>query len=133
MQTLHFRHASTTKMTAEAKLFWWPNLSIDIEDKVKKCAACMSSGKNLKYQLPEEYHGILKVLTEPGQELQIDFTGKLNKIKMNGENQTLITTDRFSKQPTVKVCKITESKEVINFLESNFNLHGTPEKTKSDK
>ena len=41
----------------------------------------MSSGKNLKYQLPKHEFGKLKTLTEPGQEIQIDFSGKLNNKK----------------------------------------------------
>ena len=85
--TLHFGHAGTTKMTAEAKIFWWPNINKDIEKKVKNCIACLSSGKNLKYQIPKNESGKLKVLTEPGQEFQIDFTGKLHNKKLNGENQ----------------------------------------------
>ena len=105
LDTLHFGHAGTTKMTAEAKIFWWPNINKDIEDKVKFCIACMSSGKNLKYQLPKNESGNLKTLTEPGQEFQIDFTGKLHNKKLNGENQLLIAVDRFSKWPTVKSAK----------------------------
>ena len=76
LDTLHFGHAGTTTMTAEAKIFWWPNINKDIEDKVKSCIACMSSGKNLKYQLPKNESGKLKTLTEPGQEIRIYFTGK---------------------------------------------------------
>ena len=120
-------------MTAEAKIFWWPNINKDIEDKVKFCIACMSSGKNFKYQLPKNESEKLKTLTEPGQEIQIDFTGKLHNKKLNGENQLLIAVDRFIKWPTVKICKTSESKEVINFLKQNFNLYGLPEKIKSDK
>ena len=78
LDTLHFGHVGTTKMTAEAKIFWRLNINKDIEDKVKSCIACMSSGKNLKYQLPKNESGKLKTLTEPGQEIQIDFTGKLH-------------------------------------------------------
>ena len=33
----------------------------------------------------------------------------------------------------MKSCKSSETKEVINFLTSNFNLYGIPEKIKSDK
>ena len=133
LNTLHFGHAGTTKMRAEAKIFWWPNITKDIEEKVKNCLACLSSGKNLKYQLPKNESGKLKTLTEPGQKLQIDFTGKLHNKKLNGESQLLIAVDRFSKWPTVKICKTSETKEVINFLKQNFNLYGIPEKIKSDK
>ena len=62
-------------MTVEVKIFWWPNINKDIEEKVENCIACLSSGENLKYQRPKKESGKLKVLTEPGQEIQIDFTG----------------------------------------------------------
>ena len=74
-----------------------------------------------------------KVLTEPCLEIQIDFTGKLHNKKLNGENQLLITIDRFSKRPTVKICKTAERKEVFIFLTQNFNLYRIPEKINSDK
>ena len=82
LDTLHFGHAGATKMTAEAKIFWWPNMLKEIEDKTKNCVACMSSGKNLKYLLPKNEFEKLKTLTEPGQEIQIDFSGKLNNKKI---------------------------------------------------
>ena len=95
--------------------------------------ACMSLGKNLKYQPPKQNFGKLKTLTEPGQEIQIDFSGKLNNKNLNGDHQILIAIDRFSKWPTAKICKSSETKEVINFLKQNFNLYGLPEKIKTDK
>ena len=133
LDILHFGHAGLTKMTAEAKTFWWPNITRDIENKAKDCTACLASGKNLKYQLPNSHYGKLKTLTDPGQEIQIDFTGKLHNKKINGDVQILIAIDRFSKWPTVKICKTAETKEVINFLINNFNLYGIPEKIESDK
>ena len=120
-------------MTAEAKIFWRPNMQKEIEDKAKNCVACMSSGTNLKYQLPKNEFGKLKTLTEPGQEIQIDFSGKLNNKKLNGEYQIIIAIDRFSKRPTATICKSSETKEVLNFLKQNFNLYGLPEKIKTDK
>ena len=44
-----------TKMTTEAKIFWWPKKKQDIETKVKDCTACLASGKNLNYQLPKKH------------------------------------------------------------------------------
>ena len=41
--------------------------------------------------------------------------------------------DRFRKWPNVKICKTSETKEVIPFLSSNFNLYGRPEKIRSEK
>ena len=133
LDILHFGHTGLTKMTAEDKIFWWPNITRDIENKVKDYTACLASGKNLKYQLPNSHYGKLKTLTEPGQEIQIDYTGKLHNKKINGDVQILIAIDRYSKWPTVKTCRTAETKEVINFLINNFNLYGIPEKIKSDK
>ena len=59
------------------------------KDKVKNCVDCMASAKNLKYQLPKRKFGKLKTWTEPGQEIQIDFFGKLNNKKLNEEHQFL--------------------------------------------
>ena len=86
-------------MTAEAKIFWMPNINKDIKNKVKKCIATLSSGNNSKYQILKNESGKLKTLTEPGQEIQIDFTGKPHNKKINVENQLLIAVDRFSGRP----------------------------------
>ena len=56
-----------------------------------------------------------------------------NVEKLNGEYQLLIAVDRFSKWPTVKICKSSETKEVLNLLIQTFNLYGFPEKMKTDK
>ena len=57
METQHFGQAGYTKMTPEAKIFWWPNMQKEIEEKTKNCVACMASGKNLKYQIPKREFG----------------------------------------------------------------------------
>ena len=80
-------------------------MELDIENKVKDCTACFASGKNPKYQLPKKHYGKLEKLTEPGQEIQIDFTGKLHNKNIHGEVQILKAKHRFSKWPTVKICK----------------------------
>ena len=72
---LHFGHSGITKMLSDAKIFWWPEMRKDIEQRVKDCAACLATGKNLKYQIPKNKYGKLEKLSEPGQEIQIDFTG----------------------------------------------------------
>ena len=133
LHILHFGHSGTTKMISEAKIFWWPGMNQDFENEVKDCTACLASGINFKYQLPKKLYGKLEKLSEPGQEIQIDFTGELHNKNLNGEIQILIAVVKFSKLPTKKVCKTSKAKEVINFLTSNFILYGIPEKVKSDR
>ena len=60
LDILHFGHSGITKMMSEARIFWWPGMKQDIENKVKDCTACFASGKNLKYQLPKKHYGKLE-------------------------------------------------------------------------
>ena len=96
--------------------------------------ACLATSKKPKNKFSNNKHGKFESLTEPGQELQTDFTGKLRNKNLNGDVQLLIAKDRFSRWPTAKKCKTSETEEVINFLRSNFSLLGIHEKKiKSDK
>ena len=90
-------------MLSEAKIFWLPELRKDIEQKVKDCTACLATGKSLKYQISKNQYGKLEKLSKPGQEIQIDFTGKLYNKNLNREPQKLIAIDRFSKWATAKL------------------------------
>ena len=49
-------HSETTKMLFEAKLFWWPEMGKDIEQKLKDCSACLARGKNLKDQFQKNQY-----------------------------------------------------------------------------
>ena len=93
----------------------------------------MSSGKNSKNQLPMTEKISLPVLTEPGREIQIDFFGKLHNKHVTGQPYILNRIGRYSIWPVVRICKSTEAREVIKFLESFINMYGVPEKTKSDR
>ena len=123
LDNLQFGHPGITKMDTEAKILWWPKKTNDIEIKVKNCTACLASGKNIKHQLPKELYGNIEKLTDPGQKIQIDFTGNFQYEKIHEILQRLIAVDRFSKWPTVKICKTSETDEVTQFPSSNFNLN----------
>ena len=54
IEILYFGHSGITKMLSDAKIFWWPKMRKDIEQRVKDCTACLATGKNLKYQIPKK-------------------------------------------------------------------------------
>ena len=60
----------------------------------------------------------LELLTEPNQEIQLDFAGPI-KSKIRGDVYILVAVDRFSKWPTAQICKNTDTRTVINF-QHNF-------------
>ena len=66
LDILHFSHAGRTKMTAETKIFWLPDINRDLQNKVKDCIACLASGKKVKYQLPNNHFGKLKKTNRTG-------------------------------------------------------------------
>ena len=78
LDTLQFGHAEATKMLGEAKIFWWPNKSKEVEDKTKFCVACMASVMNLNYQIPKKTTKTKTITEPPGQKLQIGFSGNMN-------------------------------------------------------
>ena len=68
----------------------------------------------------------MKKLSEPGQETQIDFTGKIHNKNSNGELQVLIALDRFSKGPTV-------TKNQYKLLKIDNSEHGRRKKINPER
>ena len=130
LNALHFGHPGETKMIADSKIFWWPGITEDIQQKQKECIACRNTGKNLKTQLPLTDKSEIKTY-EPGEELQLDFTGDLISDKINNRPKILVAVDHFSKWTTAKICLNSETKTVTKFLENHFNLHGIPKRKKA--
>ena len=76
---LHSGHVSINKMDKYAEAFWWPGLHRDVREKVENCPSCRVAGKNLKTQLPQTEINWLELLTEPGQEIQLDSPAQSNQ------------------------------------------------------
>ena len=55
------------------------------------------------------------------------FLASYNK-HVTGEPNIFTGIDRYNKWPVVRICKSTETKEVIKFLESFITFYGVPEK-----
>ena len=100
---LHQGHPSAAKMDQSAAAFWWPGFYQEIREKAGKCPSCRASGKNHVTQLPSTEKHKLEMLSEPNQEIQLDFAGPI-KSKTRGDVYFLIAVDRFSKWPTAHIC-----------------------------
>ena len=111
---LHHRHAAIDKMSKAAEAFWWPGLYRAIQEKSENCPSGRAAGKNRRTQLPTTEINRLEILTEPNQEIQLNFAGPI-KSKTRGDVYILVAADRFSKWPTAQICKITDIRTVVNF------------------
>ena len=122
---LHQGHPSATKMDQSAAAFWCPGLNREIREKAKNCPSCRALAKNLTTQLPSTEKNNLEILSEPNQEIQLDFAGPI-KSKTRGDVYILVGVDRFSKWPTAQSCKNTDSRTVLKFLTKYCSDNGTP-------
>ena len=68
----------------------------------------------MKTQLPQTEMNRLEILTDLGQEIQLDFAGPI-KSKSRRDIYILVAIDRFSKWPTAQICKNTDYRTVTNF------------------
>ena len=74
----------------------------------------------------------LPLLTQPGQEMQLDYAGPLEDHK-GKKIYLLVAIDRYSKFPSVKVTKSTGGKSTINFFRTFIDTHGISESIKTDQ
>ena len=112
---LHHGHISAVKMDQLAEAFWWPGMNREIQEKAESCPSCRAAGKNITIQIPSTEKNSLEILTEPNQEIQLDFAGPI-KSKSRGNVYILVAIDRFSKWPTAQICKSTDTRNVLKFL-----------------
>ena len=88
INALHFGHPGESKMLTDSNILWWPGMAEDIKVKTKECISCRNAGKKLKTQIPQTEKS--KILTsEPGEELQLDFTGDLISDKLPNRLENL--------------------------------------------
>ena len=128
---LHHGHVSKNKMEQLAEAFWWPGLNRDVHEKAETCPSCRAAGKNIITQIPSTEKNNLEILTEPNQEIQLDFAGPI-KSKSRGDVYILVAVDRFSKWPTAQVCKSAHTRTVLKLLTEYFTNNGTPQCIRTD-
>ena len=128
---LHQSHPGQEAMMAASEYLWWPYMNRQIIDTCEKCRECTLFGKNLKPASTFNTAQPLPVLSEPNQELQLDFAGPILDDK-GSKIFLLVAIDRFSKFPSALISKTTGAKKVTNFLESYVRIHGLPQSIRMD-
>ena len=132
MKRIHRGHPGQEAMIDVSNYLWWPHMHKDIVNLAEECRECTRYGKNAKWILPKNSSQPLPLLSQPGQEVQLDYAGPLEDYK--GKKIYLLTAiDRFSKFPSVKVTKSTGGKSTIKFLRSYIDTHRIPESIKTDQ
>ena len=122
IQNLHTGHFGMEKCKSRARQsIYWPNLTRDIEDCVRKCATC-DKFKNDNHREPMIPH---PVPDGPWKKLGAD-------IFHYGGKDFLVIVDYFSKYPEVTELKQKTAKAVITGLKPILARHGIPDEIIAD-
>ena len=132
LRRLHQGHPGQEAMLEVSNYLWWPHMHKDIVNMAEECRSCTRYVKNAKYLIPKNSAKPLPLLSQPGQELQLDYAGPLEDHK-GKKIYLLVAIDRYSKFPSVKVTKSTGGKSTIKFLRTYIDTHGIPESIKTDQ
>ena len=98
MSLLHETHPGQFGMKSLEENISWPHFFREIYYHGKNCIQCLKAGKILKVILDSNIREKLPVLSEPNEELDLDFAGPLEKNWVNSK-YLLLCIDRFSKFP----------------------------------
>ena len=126
LDTVHHKHPGQAGMLDLANLIWWPHIHSETVSKAKACRQSIDKGKNLKALTPKTQLGKLPSLTEPNQEIQMDFSGPTQYKSSTQNNYILVTVDRLSRYPHAETFHNCDTDTAIHYLERYCKIHGIP-------
>ena len=132
LKRIHRGHPGQEAIIGVSQYLWWPHMHKDIVNLAEDCRSCTRYGKNVKYLIPKNASKPLLLLTQTGQEVQLDYAGPL-KNHRGKKIYLLVAIDRFWEILSIKVTKSTSGKCTVKFLRSYIDTHGNPELIRSDQ
>ena len=82
---------------AASSIFWFLGIRNEGLDEIENCTACVHAYQSLRFRLRKTEKSILRDAKQPGEELQLDLTVKFHFEEINGNPQSLVVVDHFSK------------------------------------
>ena len=125
----HYGENNTLSMLQEH--YYWPGMSKDVQDILKRCATCQVAKSDL---LLQGLYTPLPIPTAPCVDVSMDFILGLPKTQRN-KDSIFVVVDRFSKMAHFIACNKTN--DATNIAELYFKevtrLHGIPQSIVSDR
>ncbi|KAG1663752.1 Retrovirus-related Pol polyprotein [Nymphon striatum] len=117
-------HLGRRKVLEKAKeRFYWPNMTKDIEDYLKKCHVCAVCKDTPVSCAPLKPVDISRF--KPFQRLAMDIMGPIQPISENGNKFILVCQDYYTKWVEIKALPSTEANAMIKFLlDDVFSRYG---------
>ena len=128
----HLTHPGSWGMITLGQYAFWPYMHREILNKAAQCKPCTDIGKNLKPVVQASKWKPLLNVSEPNEDIQIDFGGPITNEK-DQDVQFLACIDRFSKYPTVEVIDKAKGPNVIKFFDEYIQIHGVSRNIRLDQ
>ena len=112
IDAIHQTNPGQAGMLSLGNLVWFPCVHRRLTSKAQACGECTKQGKNLKPIIPKQYLSKLPKLSEPDEELQMDFTGAIPFRNHTYNYYILVSVDRYSRFPTAQVYKRINSNRI---------------------
>ena len=133
INALQQTHPGQTGMLRLADLVWFPRIHRDVTAKAQSCTDCIKKGENLKPLIPKQSLGMLPKLTEPKEEVQIDFAGPIPFREHKQNYYILVSVNRLTRYPHAQVFKDCDTQTALNYLEECCRFHGIPRSLRCDQ
>ena len=114
IDSVHQTHPGQLRMLRLADLISFPCIQRDVTYKSQSCPDCIKNCKNLKTLQTKSKLGNFLILTEPNEEIQLDFAGPLTFPEHKDDYYILVTVDRLTRYPLRKYIKIVIQKQHSN-------------------
>ena len=131
LHSIHKAKTGEAGMMFMAQLIWFPRIYRDIKLIAQRCKACTAIGNNLKPLIPKRTYTKLNSLTEPNEELQLDFTGTITE--NHKDTYILVSIDRYSRYPNAEAYHHCDTEKVSSDLKSWKRFHGIPHTLRCDQ
>ena len=116
MQNIHNGHQGIVRCIQRiSSAVWWPGVSSQIENYIKKCPVCLKMTPN-----PKEPLMSARLPQYPWQKIAADLC------ELKGKSY-LVIVDNFSRYIEVQSLSSTTSANIISSLKSIFSRHGIPQ------
>ena len=131
LQSILKTHTGQAGMMFMAQLLWFPRIHREIVLIEQSCKPCTTIGKKLKPVITKYAHTELKTLTEPNQELKLDFTGPITD--NNKDTYILVSIYTYSRYPHAKAYHNCDTETALNYLKSYKKFHRIPRTIRCDQ
>ena len=134
INAVHHTHPGQFGMIRLANLTCFPQIHRTIALRAENCRQCLDQGKNLEPIIPKWKLSQLPRLSEPNEEIQLDFAGPIVDTKSpNNEHYILAAVDRFSRYPSAVVHTNCDIQTAIEFLNQYCTFHDIPRSIRCDQ